>query len=92
MTHQLTHKSDTAISSPAALPFTSGKQVPDSNTIGCDSGNATTERILTGETTRWKSKVGRPNGSTEKKSSTKRERLSKSRTSAQDNLPLLKKE
>ena len=56
--------------------------MPDSITFGCDSGNTTTESNLTGDNQRWQSKLGRPISSTEKKSSTKRERLSKSRTSA----------
>ena len=47
-------------------------------TIGCDSEiTSTAESDLTGEITRWRSKVGRPSGLTEEKQYHQRERLLK---------------
>ena len=69
-TQHSTKKSNTAISSTTNVKSvinTASKKVPDSITIGDDSGNTTTESDLTGESTRWKSRVGRPSGSTEEK-------------------------
>ena len=68
-----THISDTRISNVSStikIPVGNDiRQVPDSITIGCDSTTADTNTTavsdLTGESTRWKSKVGRPSGSTE---------------------------
>ena len=69
-----THISDTRISTNVSstnkIPVGNDiRQVPDSITIGCDSTTADTNTTavsdLTGESTRWKSKVGRPSGSTE---------------------------
>ena len=66
-----THKSDTCtnnVSSTTKIPVGNDiiKQVPSSISIAYDSGDTTTGvSDLTGESTRWKSKVGRPSGSTD---------------------------
>ncbi len=69
-TQHLTLKSNTAISSTTNVKSVinaASKEEPDSITIGGDSGNTTTKSDLTRDITRWKTRVGRPSGSTEEK-------------------------
>ena len=70
-TQKSTQKSNTFVSSHDPIPLVNDsttRQVPNAITIGCDSEiSSTAESNLTGEITCWRSKVGRPSGSTEEK-------------------------